>query len=442
MKNVLTIAGYDPSSGAGVTRDLDVFFSLGLHGLAVPTSLVVQNPQGVKDAYPVPLEQVAEMLEAVSAVSGPDGVKIGALWDEPQVAAVAAFLGRIKAGPVVLDPVMASKNGKRLLSDRGSKAMVKSLFPLTTLVTPNAEESSVITGKKVDGLEAAKESARAIQRMGPAAVIVKGGHLKGEPVDVLFDGKDFTLWQKRRLDREIHGTGCAFSSLVTSFLVMGYSLREAFLTSEERMEEMLKESYRIDEDGYFYTSSAVLNGRSCERWRVLQSMRNAQRRLTELNMVELVPAVQMNMGYAVIGARGVEDVAAFPGRIGHYDGRIHMKGEPQFGASSHVARLILTFMNRYPHVRSCVSLRYDERIVKKAQEKRMYIVLSDRRQGPEGLKPPEEKSLDYLVEEALKGANDPPDIIYDLGDIGKEPIIRVFGRSPSEVIEKMEMIRP
>jgi predicted fused transcriptional regulator/phosphomethylpyrimidine kinase len=171
-------------------------------------------------------------------------------------------------------------------------------------------------------------------------------------------------------------------------------------------------------------------------------MNEARKRLYELNVVELIPEVQMNIGYAVEGAKGIEDVAAFPGRIGQYDGKVYVKGEPQFGASSHVARLILTFMKYYPHVRSCVDIRYDRAIIKKAKEKAMDVVFFDRRKEPKKIKGAEGKSLDFLVEKVLKKVNTPPDIIYDVGDVGKEPIIRLFAKDPLRLIKKMEMIIP
>ena len=104
-----------------------------------------------------------------------------------------------------------------------------------------------------------KEAARSIMKKGPKAVIVKGGHLKGDPIDIFYDGKDFTQWKKKRINRTVHGTGCSFSSLIISFLVLGYTLKDAFFASEDLMEETLKASYRIDKKGYFYMSTGIMN---------------------------------------------------------------------------------------------------------------------------------------------------------------------------------------
>jgi hydroxymethylpyrimidine/phosphomethylpyrimidine kinase len=442
MKKILTIAGYDPSSGAGITKDLDVFSALGMHGISIPTCLVLQGPHGVQDVYPIPYAHFFEMIDMAKKELPVDGIKIGALWNEACVERITSFLSSLGRIAVVVDPVIESKNGTRLLTDEGLKQLIKGIFPITDVVTPNLPEASLIIGKDVKTLEDMKVCAKDIFDMGPGAVVVKGGHLAGEPIDLFFDGEAFTTWKKRRIDREVHGTGCTFSSLIAAFIVHGYDKKEAFLASEEVMEDLLAGSYRINIDGYFYTSSGIFNSRCADRWGVLQAMKEAGEMLCRLNMVELIPAVQMNMGYAIRDAGGTEDIAAFPGRIFVNSGKILIKGEPAFGASSHVARMILAYMKYYPHIRSCVSVRYDRMIIEKAHESTMNVLFFDRKNEPEQIREAEGRSLDFLTEEALKEESSPPDIIYDLGDVGKEPIIRLFAKDPLELIKKMEMIRP
>ncbi|MCX5815821.1 MAG: hydroxymethylpyrimidine/phosphomethylpyrimidine kinase [Proteobacteria bacterium] len=281
MKNILTIAGFDPSSGAGITKDLDVFFSLGIHGISVPTCIVNQGPKGVTGIYPIPPDQFSYMLEAVTSGARIDGVKIGVMWDEAHVEVLSEFIKAIiennppqfpplylssrsgeKEGegvfiPVVLDPVISAKNNTRLITDRGLKKLVDSMLPLTTVITPNIDEVHLITGTKIECLNDMKACAEKILNMGPKSVVIKGGHLEGEPIDLLYDGNEFTTWQKKRIDREVHGTGCTFSSLLISFLVHGYHLKDAFIMSEQYMQDLLKESYRIADNGYFYMSSAI-----------------------------------------------------------------------------------------------------------------------------------------------------------------------------------------
>jgi hydroxymethylpyrimidine/phosphomethylpyrimidine kinase len=442
MKSILTIAGFDPSSGAGITRDMDTFFSLGIHGLSIPTCTVAQGPRGVKHIYPTPIKQFKEMVTMTGGDLPFHGVKVGVVCDDPYIREIAALLKKKKGIPVVVDTVFAAKNGKQLITGSGLKTFIKSFFSLATVVTPNIEEASRIVGMPIKTIGDMKEAAQSLMKMGPQAVIIKGGHLKGDPVDIFYDGKEFAQWEKKRLSREVHGTGCSFSSLIVSFLVLGYCLKDALFTSEELMEEMLKASYRIDKEGYFYMSTGIMKSAYADRWKVIHALQETRERLLTLNPVELIPEVQMNLGYAIEGAKGIEDVAAFPGRIGRYEGRIQIKGDPVFGASSHVARLIITYMRYYPRTRSCVNVRYGEAVIKKAQERKMNVAFFDRMKAPDSIEEIEGKSLDFIVDQVMRKVKRPPDMIYDKGDVGKEPMIRLFAKDPVELIQKMEMIRP
>lgn len=440
VKNILTIAGFDPSSGAGITRDLDTFFSLGFHGIAAPTSIIVQGPQGVRDIHPVASEAFTAILLSIQKELKVDGIKVGAMVNEEYVDILSAFVSQYPHVPVVVDPVLTAKNGKELLNERGLKSLVQSVFPMATVVTPNLDEASRLRGETLTTLRDMEECARALAAQGPQAVVMKGGHLRGEPTDLLFDGSECTVWKRRRIDRTIHGTGCMFSSALVSFLASGYSLKEAFLASESFMDTVLNTSYQVSEEGYFYGSSGVLNSGLSERWKVLQAMSEARQRLNLLNLSECIPGVHMKMGYGLHNARGPEDVAAFPGKISYDKGRIIVEGEACFGASPPVARLILSLMEHFPHLRSCAIFSYDRKVIKQARERGLTIVFLDRVRKPSRANKEKVADRDFIMVNALEGMDNPPDIIYDEGDLGREPMIRVFARNPLELLKKMEMI--
>lgn len=442
MINILSIAGFDPSSGAGITRDADTFFSLGFHGISVPTCTVVQNPCGVKSLYPSPKELFRETLGSVTMGMKIGGLKVGALCNEFYVNETARFLRHHKNIPVVVDPVFTAKNGVELVSRCGRDACISSLFRVATIVTPNSDEASHITGKRVRSILAAKRAAETIFQMGPKAVVVKGGHLEGDPVDVLYDGQEFVLYEKKRIPQSIHGTGCSFSSALTSFLARGYAIPEAFSASERYLEEFLRSSYRIDKNGYYYLSSATVTAQAAERWAVVKELCQAMERLSLLNPVELIPEVQMNIAYALPGAKTPEDVAAFPGRIGRHAGEVLFRSGPRFGASSKVSRIIIAYMRHYPEVRSAANVRCIEPILRNASARKLAVEFFDRTKESIKIKGAEGGNLDFLVDSVLKKAKKAPDIIYDGGAIGKEPILRLFARNPLELVQKMEMIRP
>lgn len=435
MKTILTIAGFDPSSGAGITRDLDTFFSLGIHGASVPTSFVIQGPLGVKSIEPVPLKQFSDMVEAVTENIPIDGVKLGVLCDSVFIDPISTLKKRFPTTPFVIDTVFAAKNGTSLITEDGKRLLVEKLFPLADVITPNIDEASAITGKRAGSLDEMKESAMVLCSLGPKAVILKGGHLEGDPVDVLYDGREFTLFTRNRIDRTIHGTGCSFSSLLLSFLTLGYPVQEAFNAAEEMMSLSLGASYRVGNKGYHYLSTGIINAGNACRENVLHTLRKAKERLTLLNMVDFVPEVQMNMVYATETAGGIEDVAAFPGRIGKHADRLLFKGDPQFGSSSWTAQFLLAYMKHFPFIRSCINLKYSESIIEKAIQANFRIDCFEWHGKNDNDGP------DFLAGRIMEGIDSPPDIIYDTGAIGKEPIIRLFARDPIELIEKMEKIR-
>lgn len=255
MNSIVSLAGFDASSGAGIVRDVDTFFSFGFHGIAVPTCTVVQGPRGVERIKASPAALFRDTLAAATRGVSVKGIKLGVLCSEACVREAAAFIGSREGVPVVFDPVFAAKNGISLITGRGISACRSLLFGKTTVLTPNADEASVITGREVRTVDEAKAAAAAIRSQGPRAVIVKGGHLKGDPVDVFFDGNDFLLHERKRLDAAIHGTGCSFSSILTCFLARGYPLPDAFTATEGAFEELIGRRYRIDENGYYYVST-------------------------------------------------------------------------------------------------------------------------------------------------------------------------------------------
>jgi hydroxymethylpyrimidine/phosphomethylpyrimidine kinase len=246
MKRVLTIAGHDLSSGAGITKDLEIFLALGLHPLTIPTSFVIQGPKGVSDLTPTPLKPFGRMLKTARDEVQLDGIKIGVLGGTGQARAVSSFLKEYREKPIVVDPVIASKNGFRL-------------------ITPNLDEASAILKKPIRNEREMERAARLLSRLGPKNVLLKGGHLTGNPIDVLFDGNEVFLHRKSRVDRQVHGTGCALSSLMLSFIVLGYPLKEAFVKAEHKMEELLKASYRLNGSGYWYASLTRIACKANER---------------------------------------------------------------------------------------------------------------------------------------------------------------------------------
>jgi hydroxymethylpyrimidine/phosphomethylpyrimidine kinase len=227
MSTALTVAGSDPSGGAGLQADLKTFHQHGVYGMAVVSLITVQNTRAVTRVEVLSPDLVAEQLDAVLEDIPPLAVKTGALGNAALIEVVAERARRM-AAPLVVDPVMVSKHGHPLLAPDAVRALTAKLFPVTTLLTPNAEEASVLLGTPVETLAQAREAARRLAQLGPSSVLVKGGHLRGDAVDVLFhEGRVHELHAPRIDSPHTHGTGCTYSAAITAGLARGLALPEA-----------------------------------------------------------------------------------------------------------------------------------------------------------------------------------------------------------------------
>jgi hydroxymethylpyrimidine/phosphomethylpyrimidine kinase len=236
----LTIAGSDPSGGAGIQADLKTFHQFGVYGEAVITLLTVQNTVSVDRVEPMQPDLVIQQIRAVLADIPPQAAKTGALGTRDIVEAVAE-LAREFTFPLVVDPVMISKHGAPLIAEEARQAMATRLLPRATLITPNLAEAEALVGGEVRDIDAMRAAARKLCEMGSHAALVKGGHLDGEAVDVLYFAGEWTLFRGPRIDtRHTHGTGCTFSAAITAELALGAPLSEAvavakaFITSAIR----------------------------------------------------------------------------------------------------------------------------------------------------------------------------------------------------------------
>jgi hydroxymethylpyrimidine/phosphomethylpyrimidine kinase len=236
----LTIAGSDPSGGAGIQADLKTFHRFGVFGEAVITLITVQNTRGVERVECLGADLVADQIRAVIGDIRPRAAKTGALGNRAIVAAVAA-MARDFSFPLVVDPVTASKHGAPLLADDALEAIKTLLLPHVFLLTPNLQEAAMLTGIEIQDIAAMRQAAEMLEGMGPQAVLVKGGHLLGDPTDVLFHAGTWTEFNSPRIEtRHTHGTGCTLSAAITALLACGYDLQEAVRKAKRYITEAIR----------------------------------------------------------------------------------------------------------------------------------------------------------------------------------------------------------
>ncbi len=227
----LTIAGSDSSGGAGIQADLKTFAALGVYGTSAITAVTAQSTIGVVSAAVLSADLVTAQIEAVAGDIDIHAVKTGMLGDAAVVEAVAAAIKELELPLVVVDPVLASSGGARLLDDDGVQVLCGELLPLARVLTPNVPEAEVLSGKRIASEDDLREAARRIHGMGAAAVIITGGHrarYSHEVVDTLFDGHAFAEFHTPRIDSpNTHGTGCTFAAAVAAYLARGTPLADA-----------------------------------------------------------------------------------------------------------------------------------------------------------------------------------------------------------------------
>lgn len=227
---VLSIAGSDSGGGAGIQADLKTFSALGCYGMTAITAITAQNTQGVRAIHGVPPDILRAQIEAVVEDIGVDAVKIGMLHSPEVVQVVAQAIRQFGLRKVVLDPVMVATSGDRLIAQETVQVLVKELFPLATVITPNLDEAELLLGHKIEGIEALEPAARELLALGAKAVLLKGGHLQGnEVVDVLLQPGQAALrmTSPRIASRNVHGTGCTLSSAIAAHLALGLDLPQA-----------------------------------------------------------------------------------------------------------------------------------------------------------------------------------------------------------------------
>jgi hydroxymethylpyrimidine/phosphomethylpyrimidine kinase len=240
MVKVLSIAGSDPSSGAGIQVDLKTFQKLGAYGMAMPAALTVQNSRGVSRVEPVSSGMLSRELEALLSDITPDAIKTGMLLSRQNVDAVASSIKKFKIKNLVIDPVLRSSSGKTLLQPAAVTSLKKILFPLALIITPNIPEAEVLTGLLIKSERDMDFAAGSLLDMGPSYVLIKGGHRNGPALDTLYGGKTVLSFSTRRRKGEFHGTGCVLSSAIAVFIAQGYPVEKAVEKAKQFVDKMLK----------------------------------------------------------------------------------------------------------------------------------------------------------------------------------------------------------
>ncbi len=247
VPKALTIAGSDSGGGAGIQADLKTFTAFKVFGMSAITSITAQNTLGVFEIYDLPPETVQKQIDVVCEDIGVDAAKTGMLSNADIISAVAESIIKNNITKLVVDPVMRAKSGDPLLKPEAEEALIKKILPLATVITPNIPEAEALTKRSIRNLKDMKEAAKYIMDYGPKSVLIKGGHLEGKySIDILYNGSEFYEFGADRVyTKNTHGTGCTYSSAITSMLAWGYDIITSIDVAKRYITEAIRQSFGI-----------------------------------------------------------------------------------------------------------------------------------------------------------------------------------------------------
>lgn len=439
---VLTIAGSDSGGGAGIQADLKTISVLGAYGASVITALTAQNTRTVAAIHAPSPEFVVTQMKTVTEDIRIDAAKTGMLFSESIIKALAPFF-RKKNYPLVVDPVCVAQSGGKLLKEDAVEAMVKYVFPHADILTPNIPEAELFAGMKIETQDHVEQAAAKLLKMGPKAVLIKGGHMESiTSTDWFAHGghKPIPLIQQRVETKNNHGTGCTLSAAIATGLAQGLEPLKAVKRAQKYLNLALRAGFDVGEGSGPPNHLAPLM-KEASKTDVLEELDGAGRRLMVMpGFAELVPNVRMNLAVAVPFADGEDDIAAFTGGIlSTRNGDVTVAGYPRFGASLHVAKGLIAARRVTPHMRCMLNLRQTPEVVEALERADLVAAWADETSKPPYVRAEDGSWEEWLVYDTMR-THETPELVAavcDRGGPGREPLVRLLGESCQDIMARL-----
>ena len=436
----LSIAGSDSGAGAGIQADLKTFSALGVYGCTAITAITAQNTREVTSIFGLPDDIIRKQIRSIMSDIPPDAIKIGMVHRKEIIQSIYDSLMRTKI-PIVLDPIFAAGSGSKLLLDNAFESFVSELVPIATLITPNLMEAEKLAGVKITSEGDAIEAARKIKKLGVENVIIKGGHSNTNSViDILLhrNKRVYKLANTRIAVKESHGSGCNFSASITALLARGFQIVDACKIANQYVHKSIGNALKLGKGLVVTNPISDMYVDAC-RYHVLKELQQATIEIEAMNgIAELLPETQSNIAYALPDAVDTSQIAGVKGRIVRIGKIARPVSNIEFGASRHVASAVLAYMTINRSMRCAMNIRYDKKLLKIA--KRLFEIGEYQRiTEPMSLKKKEGETILWGIKTALL-SNPAAEIIYHKGEVGKEPMIMIFGTEPNDVLNKIKKI--
>jgi hydroxymethylpyrimidine/phosphomethylpyrimidine kinase len=436
----LSIAGSDSGAGAGIQADLKTFSALGVYGCTAITAITAQNTREVTSIFGLPDDIIRKQIRSIMSDIPPDAIKIGMVHRKEIIQSIYDSLMHTKI-PIVLDPIFAAGSGSKLLLDNAFESFVSELVPIATLITPNLMEAEKLAGVKIKSEGDAIEAARKIKKLGVENVIIKGGHSNtNNVIDILLhrNKRVYKLANTRISVKESHGSGCNFSASITALLARGFQIVDACKIANQYVHKSIGNALKLGKGLVVTNPISDLYVDAC-RYHVLKELQQATIEIEAMNgIAELLPETQSNIAYALPDAVDTSQIAGVKGRIVRIGKIARPVSNIEFGASRHVASAVLAYMTINRSMRCAMNIRYDKKLLKIA--KRLFEISEYQRiTEPMSLKKKEGETILWGIKTALL-SNPAAEIIYHKGEVGKEPMIMIFGTEPNDVLNKIKKI--
>lgn len=430
--NILSIGGSDPSSGAGVQGDLRTIFELGGYGFTIITAITGQNTVSFRDIQAVSPRLILAQIDSVLSDFKIDSIIISMVYNKEVIRAIHSRLKKIKI-PIIVDPVITSTTGGRLLRENALAEYRKRIIPLATIITPNVKEAEIISGKKISDENDLEDVARIIKSYGTENIIITGIEKQKEISDYIMIKNEKYLMSHKRLPIVNHGSGCTFSAALAVSVGKGKSIKESIKFARRIALKSIKNSKHIGK------GINITDLRSEDQ--IIPELSKGINEFAKMkNASHLIPECQTNFTFSKENPKRLSDIAGVLGRIVKTGKTVTVAGEMQYGGSRHVASALLEINKHFPEIRSAINIRFDLEILKRLQRDGLSIAKYNRGLEPKSIKNIENSSITWGVNQAIGKKTIPPDIIYHKGDHGKEPMILVFGNNPNDVLKKIKKI--
>ena len=443
INSALSIAGSDPSSGAGIQADIKIFSSLGVYGCSAITALTVQNTKEITEIFPIPSEIVIKQIKSILADIKIESIKIGMVYDESIITKLYDILKNENI-PIIIDPIFTSTSGQTLIKPMAMQLFTQKLLTIATITTPNIKEAIKISGINIETKEDIKKALHKIKELGPKNVIIKRAdrYSPKDSIDTLIDENFHIIEYSNPLlyIPENHGSGCNFSAALSAFISKGHEIPRACSMANQFVNKALQNLLYIGKGNPVVDTSITMTSLASFKFQVFEKLTTAIKGLEEIKgMGKLIPETQSNFAYAIPNATCIMEVAGVKGRIVKMDEtEVKASSCVEFGASKHIATAVLSYMTINPTIRSGFNIKYDKKLIGLLQT---FLKVSEyeRQLEPSEFKEKEGYTIPWGIKEALQREPN-ANVIYHKGDVGKEPMIIVFGQNPTEIIAILKKI--